>query len=189
MKKILVVICVLIASYGYAQDLKYGVKAGLNFADYVGDDTGGNDAVTKFYFGGFVNSPITERLSFQPELFFSFQGAEFDDVYDNKVKINTNYLNIPILLKMALGSNDFVSLYAGPQLGVLLSAEAEADGDTEDIKDALNSLQLGLNVGFSLNLSKEIAIDVRYNRGLSKAFDGEGKIYSSVLQLGAAFSF
>ncbi len=189
MKRILVIICVLITSYGYAQDIKFGAKAGLNFADYVGDDTGGNDAVTKFYFGGFVNSPITERLSFQPELLFSFQGAEFDDVFDNKVKFNTNYLNIPILLKMDLGSNDFVSLYAGPQLGILLSAEAEADGDTEDMKDAMNSLQLGLNLGFSLKVTKEFALDIRYNRGLSKAFDGEGKIYSSVLQLGASFMF
>ena len=38
MKKLLVVACVFIASYGYAQDLKFGAKAGLNLSNVVGDD-------------------------------------------------------------------------------------------------------------------------------------------------------
>ncbi|MGZ2370731.1 porin family protein [Ancylomarina sp. YFZ004] len=190
MKKTLVVICVLIASCSFAQDIKLGAKGGLNIADFVGDDTGGNDAVTKLYFGGYINSPITERLSFQPELLISFQGTEIKDDYSGEsAKINTSYLNIPLLVKMDLGSNDFVSLYAGPQLGILLDAEVEIDGDSDDIEDEMNSIQLGINLGISLNVTEEVAIDFRYNRGLSKAFDGEGKLFSSVIQIGASFSF
>ena len=190
MKKLLVVVCVLMASYGYSQDVKFGAKGGLNIADFVGDDTGGNDAVTKLYFGGYINSPITDRLSFQPELLISFQGTEIKDDYSGETaKINTSYLNIPLLVKMDLGSNDFVSLYAGPQFGILLNAEAEEDDETYDIEDEMNSIQLGINIGISLNVTKEVAIDFRYNRGLSKAFDGEGKVFSSVIQIGASFSF
>lgn len=191
MKKILViVVCVFITSYGFAQDLKFGAKGGLNIADFVGDDTGGNDAVTRVYFGGYINSPVTDRLSFQPELLISFEGTEIkEDFSEETANISTSYLNIPLLLKMDLGINDFVSLYAGPQVGILLNAEIEVDGDNGDIKDEMNSIQLGINLGISLNLTKEFSIDFRYNRGLSKAFDGDGKIFSSVLQIGGSFSF
>lgn len=180
----------MLTSYGYAQNVKIGAKGGLNIADFVGDDTGGNDAVTRVYFGGYINSPVTDRLSFQPELLISFEGTEIKDNFSEETaNITTSYLNIPLLLKMDLGTNDFVSLYAGPQIGILLNAEVEVDDDSGDIKDQMNSTQLGINLGISLNLTKEFAIDFRYNRGLSKAFDGDEEIFSSVLQIGGSFSF
>ena len=82
MKKILVIIFVLIASYGYAQDLKFGVKAGLNLANVAGDDVDNNKVNTRFYFGGFLNTPLSDAVSFQPELLVSMQGFEVDmDLY------------------------------------------------------------------------------------------------------------
>lgn len=71
MKKILVIVVfVFIASYSYAQDIKYGVKAGLNLTNIVGDDVEDADIKAGLYFGGFLNTPISERLFFQPELLF-----------------------------------------------------------------------------------------------------------------------
>ena len=78
MKKILVVFCVLIASYGYAQDVKFGLKAGLNLANTTGSDVEDNKVNTRFYFGGFLNTPISDIVSFQPELLISMQGVKAD---------------------------------------------------------------------------------------------------------------
>ncbi|RXQ97611.1 PorT family protein [Ancylomarina salipaludis] len=193
MKKILVVICVLIASYGYAQDVKFGAKAGLNLSNLVGDDVDDVDMKAGLYFGGFLNLPLNNNLSFQPELLYSRQGWKIDSG-DGDLSIKTTYINIPLLLKMSLGASDKIHVYAGPQLGFLVKAEAQAEqGDvtgTVDIKDEFKDFDFSLNFGLSFDVSDEISLDVRYNRGLSKLDDiDNSKAYNSVIQLGVAYSF
>ncbi len=194
MKKVLVIVFVLIASYGYAQDLKFGVKAGLNLANVAGDDVDNNKVNTRFYFGGFLNTPLSDAVSFQPELLVSMQGFEVDmDDSDVDLALNTTYLNIPLLFKMRLGASNSVHFYAGPQLGFLLKAEEEAESGSEsytnDIKDEMNSVDFSLNIGFSFNVNEDFALDLRYNRGLTKLIEDGGKAYNSVIQLGASYSF
>jgi hypothetical protein len=123
MKNILVVVCLLIASYCNARDFKFGVKTGLNFSNIVGDGSDGK-INTRFYLGGFFNKPISDIVSFQPELVISMQGSKVDTggmKFD--VKVNTTYLNIPLLLKMRLGASNKVHLFAGPQIGFPLKSE------------------------------------------------------------------
>lgn len=194
MKKILVVICVFIASYSYAQDLKFGVKSGLNLANVAGSDVEDNKVNTRFYFGGFLNTPLSDAVSFQPELLISMQGFEVDmNGEDIDLALNTSYLNIPLLFKMRLGASNKAHFYAGPQLGFLLKAEEEAKSGSEsytnDIKDEINSVDFSLNFGLSFNLNEDFALDVRYNRGLTKLVEDGGKAYNSVIQLGASYSF
>jgi opacity protein-like surface antigen len=194
MKKILVIVFVLIASYGYAQDLKFGVKAGLNLANTAGSDVEDNKVNTRFYFGGFLNTPISDIVSFQPELLISMQGVKADvDMSDISAEINTTYLNIPLLFKMRLGSSNTAHFYAGPQLGFVLKAEQEVEmgstTNTEDIKEIMNTVDFSLNLGFSFNVSEDLALDLRYNRGFTKLLEDGGKAYNSVIQLGASYSF
>jgi len=193
MKKLLVIACVFVASFSYAQDLKFGVKAGLNLSNIVGDDVEDADMKAGLYFGGFLNTPLNDNLSFQPELLYSRQGWKVDgDGADLSIK--TSYINIPLLLKMSLGAADKVHIYAGPQLGFLVKAEAEAEeGDvtgTVDIKDELKNFDFSLNFGLSFDVSDNMSLDVRYNRGLSKLDDvDDSKAYNSGFQLGASYSF
>ena len=194
MKKILVVIFVLIASYSYAQDLKFGVKAGLNLSNVVGDDFEDVDMKSGLYFGGFLNVPLNDRLSFQPELLYSRQGWKEDAVMlgstNRDLKMKISYLNIPLLVRMGLGSSDKVYFYAGPQIGFFLKAEVEFDDNDEDAKDAFDSVDFSLNIGFSFVVGDNMSLDVRYNRGLSNIIDGgDIKAYNSVFQLGASYSF
>lgn len=196
MKKIFIVIFVLIASYGYAQDLKFGAKAGLNFATIVGDDIENADMKTGVYFGGFLNTPLSDRLSFQPELLYSTQGVKTD--FENiDIKYKFSYINIPLLLKMNLDAKKSINVYAGPQLGFLVKSEIEGEQGgsslTEDFKDQTNNFDFSFNIGFSVDVNENFAIDLRYNRGLSKVLDIEGmddiKSYNSMIQLGAAYTF
>ncbi|MDE5424362.1 PorT family protein [Ancylomarina sp. DW003] len=194
MKKILVVVCLLIASYSYAQDVKFGLKAGLNLANTAGSDVEDNKINTRFYFGGFVNAPITEIVSFQPELVISMQGVKADEnISGMSAEINTSYLNIPLLFKVRLDPANTVHFYAGPQLGFVLKGEQEVEmgstTNTEDIKEYMNKVDFGLNFGLSFNVSEEFALDLRYNRGFTKILEDGGKAFNSVIQLGAAYTF
>ena len=53
----------------------------------------------------------------------------------------------------------------------------------------MNSVDFSLNIGFSFNVNEDFALDLRYNRGLTKLIEDGGKAYNSVIQLGASYSF
>ena len=87
-----------------AQDVKFGLKAGLNLANIAGDDLqnallitggalGGSFEITKkvkpgILVGGYVSIGINDRFSLQPELLYSAQGARFE------VKDNTSGITV-----------------------------------------------------------------------------------------------
>jgi len=195
MKKILVVVFVLIASYGYAQDLKFGAKAGLNLSNIVGDDVKDVDMKTGLYFGGFLNVPLNTRQSIQVELLYSRQGWKVEEESAEET-LKLSYLNIPLLFRQSLGASNKIHFYSGPQLGFLLDAEADYEdefgSDTEDVDDYINNIDFSLNLGFSIVVSDNMSLDLRYNKGLSKVldFDDEDiKAYNSSFQVGVSYLF
>ena len=190
MKNFLVLICIFIASHSYAENVQFGLKGGLNFVNMVGADVGDPDTKAGLYIGGFMNAHLTKGFYFQPELLYSIQGRYMED---KDHKIQTSYLNIPLLLKMTLGGSNKAHLYAGPQLGFLLNAEQERKQanvtEIKDIKDSMNAVDFSLNLGFSFKVNYALAIDLRYNRSLTKILKDGGKAYNSLIQLGAAYTF
>ena len=196
MKKLLLLVAV--ATFGFsnlnAQDIKFGVKAGANLASLNGDL---EDLKSKFSFhiGGVVEIPITDKFSFQPELLYSSQGAEYDDGLDFggislNAKINLDYLNIPLMAKYYVIEN--LGLEFGPLVGFLISAEEDYDGETEDLKYNLKSIYFGLAAGASYNLDFGLNFGLRYNLGLANINDFEGdddKISNGVLQISVGYMF
>lgn len=158
MKKILfaTVVTVLGLVNVKAQEIKFGVKAGLNFASISRNYSANPETVTAFNFGVMTEIPITEKFSFQPEALFSGQGfALNDDV------VALNYLNIPLMGKYYLTKG--FSLEAGPQIGFLLSAKQES----VNVKDSFNSVDYGVNLGLGYKLNNGLNFSARYNLGLS----------------------
>lgn len=200
MKNFLLIACVFVASYSHAQDFKFGAKAGLNFSNVVGDGSDGK-INTRYYLGGFFNKSISEVVSFQPELLISMQGSKSDmggERFDYRV--NTTYLNVPVLLKVRIGAQDRFHLFAGPQVGFPLKSEQIVDDGSlkriYDINKYMNAVDFSLNLGLSFNVRKNLALDLRYNRGFSKVYEFEGEIddvddedYNSVIQLGVSYTF
>jgi opacity protein-like surface antigen len=193
MKKFLLLLAVVaFSATTFAQDVQFGVKGGLNFANFRGDDADG-DTKTDIYLGGFARIGLTEKLAFQPELVYSRQGSKADeDGVDAKWK--SNYLNIPLLLRAEL-ANKFHAVF-GPQVGIHLSSEAEgSDGDVSvsmDADDAMKDLDLALAMGFEYDITDKFSVGLRYNLGLSEFIDedaGDSDVKHSVFQLGASFAF
>src|SRR6187402_3045285 len=110
----------------YAQGLDFGVKAGVNIANQkiTGDYEPDTKAKIGVHGGVFVTWMFSEKLGLQPELLFSAQGSkDKSDLYD--YSIITNYVNIPVLLRYNV--TDMISVHAGPQFGILVSAKEDED--------------------------------------------------------------
>ncbi|MFK7781514.1 porin family protein [Psychroserpens sp.] len=186
MKKLVLVtvITVLGLSNVNAQDIKFGAKAGLNFAFITGDNSEDFDPNTDFHFGLLAEIPISEKFSFQPELIYSGQG--YDTNIDSEGIIALNYLNIPLISKYYVTKR--WSLEAGPQMGFLLSTK----GGTEDYKDHFKTTDFGVSFGVGYKLDNGLNFSARYNLGLSNINNVDGvsdKNRNGVFQLSIGYFF
>lgn len=215
MKKLLLFVAVatLTISIARSQELRIGAKAGVNFASVGGDFTDDYEGRISFHIGGMVEIPISEKFAIQPELLYSGQGAksEYDDSFGDSIvigkeKLKLDYINIPIMAKYYI--IDGLSVEAGPQFGVLVSAKNEYEissfeGDEsgeDDVKDFYNTLDIGFGFGSSYRLNNGVFLSGRYVIGFTDVTDdddvdfgpldiGGYKQRNGVLQLSAGFSF
>lgn len=186
MKTILIVLLVGINySIAVAQNVNFGIKGGLNLSSLTGD-VSDLDSRTSFHFGAIAEIEISETFSIQPEVLFSSQGAK-DSQFDEELRLN--YLNLPIMAKYFAASG--LSIEAGPQIGVLLSAKSEFDGEEEDVEEAFNDLDLGVNFGLGYKLENGINFALRYTVGISNVLDegDEFKVRNGVFQLSVGYFF
>lgn len=183
-----------------------GVKAGVNFANIVGDDIDDLDSRTSFNVGLFMEIPLSERFSFQPELLYSGQGFTImtndqDNVFDTdeNIEYQLSYIQVPLLAKIYLVEG--LSIEAGPQFGFKINEEIDTeptgdggdtviDPDDSYIKDFDTSLALG--AGYKFN--NGFFVNARYTYGLTNIFkddtifeDVDAK--NAVWQFGLGFAF
>lgn len=180
-----------------ASEVKFGAKGGINLANVVGDDAGDANMYVGFNAGMFVEIPLTDKLTIQPEVLYSAQGSKSEGViegYNVDATIKLNYINIPVMFKYQVA--DKFSLEAGPYVGFLASAKLKFDveglgSDTVDMKDMVKSTDFGLGLGMNYEFSDVIFANARYQAGLTQIGDtGEGDdIKNSVFQFGLGFRF
>lgn len=160
-KVILSAIAVLAFGFANAQDVKFGVKGGLNIAS-ISPNEGGSSKIG-FNLGGFADIKISDKFHVQPELLYSGQGEknEFSGVTVNS---NLNYINIPVMAKFFVAEG--FNIQAGPQLGFLLSADVSGNGQSVSIKDQFKTVDFGVNFGLGYDIGENMMVDLRYNLGL-----------------------
>ncbi|WP_225035750.1 porin family protein [Winogradskyella sp. SM1960] len=193
----------------YAQSdskaVQLGAKGGVNFSKLTGDDFEDVDARTSFNVGLIAELPLSERISFQPELFYSGQGFDIvqseDRIFDTSedVEYQLDYIQVPLLLKAYLIKG--LSVEVGPQFGFKIHEEfdsepnsdggdVEIDEDDSYVKDFDTSLALGTSYKFDSGFF----VSARYTMGLTSIFKDDtlfenvdGK--NEVLQVGLGFMF
>jgi hypothetical protein len=199
MKKNLITIClILVASIAtQAQIVKFGIKAGINYANQTGTDITLNstnyksEAITNYHFGLVAEVPIGEFFSIQPELLYSSVGANYKQSgiildYAGTSSIITEfnnklgYITIPVLAKINLSKT--FSLDLGPQASFLLSKKN--DVSINDTK----SFDFGAAAGLGIKITKGIFVQGRYVLGLSEA-STTAQVKNSVLQVSAGLLF
>ena len=164
--------------------VKYGAKAGLNIATLNGD-VEGLKSLVGFHVGGFAQIPLAAKFTFQPEVVYSAQGAKEDG---GNGKLNLGYINVPLMFKYAIAEK--FNVEAGPQIGFLISAKEKYNGNSDDIKDQLNSVDFSIGLGASYDFTQNLSADVRYNAGVSNiAKESDSKIRNGVFQIGLGYKF
>jgi opacity protein-like surface antigen len=208
MKKIIFSsLLVLAMSFTYGQKAHFGIKGGLNSSNFIGD-TDGVDFKSRIGFnvGAFATIKLSEKITLQPEILYSTQGAKVSNVTMiimediltlADIKVNLSYINVPVMIKYYVA--DKLNLEVGPQIGFLTSAESSTHYDVsnqtvdDDIKDSFESVDFGLNFGAGYDFTKNISAGIRYNLGLaniSKTESGDdSKIENSVFSLSIGYKF
>lgn len=164
-----------------AQSFNLGIKGGLNLYTIGGDNDGSYDYKPSFHIGLLGHIHMSDNFALQPELVFSAQGAK----YGGDQKLDLNYINVPVLFQYMF-DNGF-RLEAGPQVGFLVSAEA----DGTDIKDNFDGTDVGIAIGMSyVNPASNFGYDVRYNHGLTNINENDNvDAYNRGFQLGVFYLF
>lgn len=196
MKKLILSAAMLIAA-GFsmnAQDIKYGVKAGVNFSN-VGGDAEDTDMRTGFHVGGLAEIKFG-NFAVQPEILYTTGGykSEYSDFGTTiEETFKTSYIAVPIAAKYYI--IDGLSIQAGPQFAFLTSAKAklEAGGEEEemDVKDELKSFDFGVLGGVGYELESGLLFSVRYVQGLSNILDDSDdyKVQNTNIQLSVGYKF
>lgn len=178
------------------QEVKYGPKAGVNFATVSNVEN--SKMLTGFYVGAVAEIKFNDKFSVQPELVYSAQGVkqEFSETfmgvtmsYKNTTKLD--YINIPILAKYYIVEG--FSVEAGPQFSFLVKAEDKSEGQKEDIKKYTNSFDFGIGAGLAYDLANGFFANARYNFGLSdiakEKENGSKSVKNGVIQVGVGYKF
>lgn len=99
--------------------VRVGIKAGVNLANVIVSPRPGNlvSGRTDFHAGLFVEVPVSEKVSFQPELLYSRQGFR---VINGLGSVTLNTISMPLLAKLNVTPN--VAIVVGPQISYLANA-------------------------------------------------------------------
>ncbi|MPS64632.1 MAG: hypothetical protein DI622_11990 [Chryseobacterium sp.] len=217
MKKLLLIAAVAVmGSSAYAQEFRFGPKAGFAMStlkiDEKQDDAGKRtmDPKYTFYIGGMAEYKINDNFGFQAEVLYSPLGAKekIDGInagimfVGEQTKVNLGTLLVPVSAKYFISEN--FSVAAGANFGVILSAkqktvigsdfadmEIEGDSGEVDIKDDIKTLNIAPFVGVEYMFENGFFIDGRYSLGVSNlSNDGSGgKVTNSFAQIGVGFKF
>jgi hypothetical protein len=145
-----------------------GVKGGVLFSSFR---QARNDytSSTGWQGGLFIGGNRAGALGVQTELTYAKRGAD-----SGGVSTDTYYLEIPLLLRINVGSsnrNTGVNVYAlaGPAADILLKAKLEG----LDIKSQYKDVDWNVLGGVGVEVSRFI-IEGRFNWGLANVLDGPG---------------
>ncbi|MBT0608777.1 porin family protein [Aequorivita echinoideorum] len=180
MKKfILAALTVFMGSNVFAQEIDFGIKAGVNFASISDADDLSNR--TGFQAGIFGGIKFTDNLGIQADLLYSQQGAEFD-----AGDFDLTYVNVPVVLKYYLVQG--LNIQAGPQFGFIVDDNiSTVVGDIEESIEAEKTDVSGI-VGAGYDFPFGIRVDARYNFGLTKVVEGSDS-KNSVVSIALGYSF
>ncbi len=159
MKKIiLTAVAVFAFSFANAQDVKYGVKGGIDMLSSSSD--GASTSATGFFLGGSAEFGLTDKINIQPGL--NYHSASKDG-------FNFTYLSLPVLFKY--NAADKINLLAGPALFY----------DLEDVET--DKTTFNLQIGGSYDITENLSIEPSYSLGLT----GDVKVNHFFIGVGYKF--
>ena len=181
--------------------MQIGPKAGLNIANFVGDDANffGIDFESRTGFTGgiFFMFQFSSLFAIQPEAYYTMKGATLSGE-NSDITWSLDYIEVPVLLKLIIpvvGSNIRPSVFAGPSVGFNTTAKIKSESEEQDIKEDVKSTDFGLVFGGGIGImigKNELGFDIRYILGLSLLDDTSSNaddIKNAVINFNMYFGF
>ncbi|GGD92218.1 porin family protein [Planktosalinus lacus] len=187
MKKLTLIVAIAIFSFtnSNAQEFSFGVKGGVNVANFGGTTSyagfGSLGSRTGAHIGVLMEVPISGDISLQPELLYSMKGSTWSDT-------NLDYIDIPILGKYNLPWVEGLSGELGPVIGVLMSAKR----NDNDAKDSFKTMDAAIAIGATYKLNMGVFFSLRYNKGLLEVWEDNPNNFTNknnVFQVSAGYAF
>ncbi|MDQ3395704.1 MAG: PorT family protein [Bacteroidota bacterium] len=202
MKKILLLALALTcfkAAELRAQDIQYGIRAGVNNANWGGDAKDFLEGIisyenafntrnrTGFQAGGYLVLPIAPNFVLEPALMYSTKGQEiYSTLFKNsfinpKISIsnNSHYIDLPVMAKYYI-KNGF-HVFGGPQVSYLVFNKVKAEAgilgfDIIDqniyINAPLRKFDFSMAAGIGYQFQNGINISAGYDHGLTSLDKG-----------------
>ena len=200
--------------------ITYGVQAGATIATWKGDalqslnnvvDLSNGFISTKsktgFTVGGYVNIPVSNKISFEPGLQYAQKGYALKgdlkiDVLkflgvNASAKVESHYIDVPLVLKAAIAKG--LNIFAGPQISYLVKSNLHVNtsllgfsllNKKIDLTDNFNRVDLGIAAGVGYEFENGLNIKAGYDFGLSKLDTNDNfKAYNRVAKITIGFSF
>ncbi len=203
MKKVVIALLCMILTCGSAmaqKKLTFGPKVGVDLTHFWGKDLP-HGMQFNYQAGAFMEYRFNNKLSIAPEVVFAAQGGKMDatDYVDPSfhgsadLYFHFNYINVPIMLKFYAIPK--LSIDFGPQVGINVYSKATAKAKLEDASasytedfDGVNSVDFGVGLGATYNITDNLFVQGRYTMGLTKIFD-DGDVYNGNIQLAFGYRF
>ena len=166
---------------------KFGIRAGFNLNDFTGKDSDEFDIGFGFGGGLAVSIPITDFLSFNPELGFYYRklasmsekDGEDEDIIEYNHYLDEFALSIPAMLRFTHNGMMPFYLAAGVQLDIPFSTKLNSkrsyEGQTTtSIGKRMYEraeIDFGIALGLGYNITQNFGIDLRCVIGLTDFFD------------------
>ena len=186
MKKVTMLLSVAVISFLFSSvnaQQAIGIKGGVNIASLSGFE--GRSRIGA-HGGVFLHHTINKNWCFQPELLYSGEGQRYISGGVERT-LALSYFQLPLMIQYYPAPQ--VYFEAGPQFGLLLSANDKVDDYEEQInaKDDFTQAQVALGLGIGYKASEQLILYGRYNFGLTDVTRFDNIVdHSNVGQIGVA---
>ena len=197
MKKVFVLIAAAIVCMSASAQLQFGAKVGVDATHFWGKDTP-HGMQLNYQAGLMMEYKFNPHFAIAPEVVFAAQGGKHTrnvDLVETDCTFHTNYINVPVMLKYYVSPAFSIDL--GPQVGFNVYSKMTAKGKTtnveakwtEDLKEDTKTVDFGVGLGGTYNLSDNAFVQARYTLGLINVFEGGGDCKHGNIQLAFGMKF
>jgi len=184
--------------------LKLGVKGGLNIAT-ISTNNGeiwfintpvNTNSISGLILGAFLNIPLGEYISIQPEMFYTTKGVAVEfpagQCVGNEpcgLDLRLRYIQVPVCIKLHLPISISIinpNLFLGPSYSFLIVAEDL--NSNSSIKESTSKSDLGIVFGLGLNIGS-IILEGRYDLGIANVFEDFKGNKNRTITIMGGFSF
>jgi hypothetical protein len=160
---LLAVVYALQISAQDSQKIQFGLTAGVNTSDVVGDGLGGFRKIG-ITAGVFAFKPISEKGNLEIQLLFFQKGSQQlprpeEGIYD-AYKLQLNYIDLPVFYVFEVSKWE-VAL--GPSFGWLLSQKEEDFFGLANTTNPFNNFELAANAEIRWNPADNFRLALRYH--------------------------